>query len=308
MRIGIVDLDTSHPQNWIPIERELGHEVVGVFDAGDVHPAGYAEKFAAEHGIPRVYASVAEMVPEVDCAIIHSCNWDTHVEKARPFVEAGKSVLIDKPVAGCKRDLDTIRDWMLDGARIAGGSSLRYCYETQEWLARPVEERGTPHTVLCGCGVDEFNYGIHAYAHLAGLMPGRPLAVRSLSETTPRRIQITWPDLTEGYVIVGKVAGWIPFWATVVTERGVAQFVADAGKLYRALLEACLPYLAGETDEPPVGPEEFVAPERCAVAARASRNSRNALLLINEPDEDDGYDGAAFAAEYRAMRYPGQGG
>jgi len=41
-------------------------------------------------------------------------------------------------------------------ARITGGSSLRFCYETQAWLGKPVEERGTPHTVFCGCGVDEF--------------------------------------------------------------------------------------------------------------------------------------------------------
>lgn len=26
MRIGLVDLDTSHPENWIPLERELGHD------------------------------------------------------------------------------------------------------------------------------------------------------------------------------------------------------------------------------------------------------------------------------------------
>ena len=38
MRIGIVDLDTSHPQNWIPLERELGHDVVGIWDGGAVHP------------------------------------------------------------------------------------------------------------------------------------------------------------------------------------------------------------------------------------------------------------------------------
>ncbi len=308
MKIGIVDLDTSHPQNWIPIERELGHEVVGVFDAGAVHPQGYAEKFAAEHGIPRVYKAVEDMVDDVDCVIIHSCDWDTHVPKARPFVEAGKSVLIDKPVAGCKRDLDIVRDWMAQGARIAGGSSLRYCYETMEWLAKPVEERGTPHTVICGCAVDEFNYGIHAYAHLVGFMRGLPLAVRRLSAVPQHRVQITWPDLSEGYVVVGKVSGWVPFWATVVTEKGVAQFIADAGKLYRALLERCLPYLAGETDEAPVGPEELVAPERCAVAARASWMNNNQMLLVNDPEDDDGYDGAAFAREYRAMRYPEQSG
>lgn len=308
MRIGIVDLDTSHPQNWIPIERELGHEVVGVFDGGDVHPQGYAAEFAAEHGIPRVYETVSDMVDDVDCAIIHSCNWDTHVPKARPFVEAGKAVLIDKPVAGCSRDLATIRDWLTSGARIAGGSSLRYCGETQEWLSLPVEERGTPHTVFCGCAVDEFNYGIHAYAMLAGLMPGKALSVRHLGGLPQRRVQVLWPDQRQGCVVVGKVAGWVPFWATIVTERGATQFIADSGKLYRALLESCLPYLAGETDTPPIPHDELLEPERWAIAARASWMNKDKWVLVTDPDPGEGYDGGAFAVEYRAMRYPERSG
>ncbi|MBM3493168.1 MAG: oxidoreductase [Armatimonadetes bacterium] len=308
MRIGVVDLDTSHPQNWIPIERELGHEVVGVFDGGDVHPPGYAATFAAERDVPRVYDSVAEMVPDVDCAVIHSCDWDTHVEKARPFVEAGKSVLIDKPMAGKRRDLDIIRDWLAQGARIAGGSSLRYCVETREWLAKPVEERGTPHTVICGCGVDEFNYGIHAYAQLAGLIPGRALAMRHLGGRPQRHVQIVWPDLRTGYVFVGKVEGWLPFHATVVTERGVTQFTADSGKLYRALLEACLPYLAGDTDTPPIPLDELLEPERWAIAARASWTGRDDWVPVNDADPDDGFYGAEFAREYKLMRYPGTSG
>src|SRR5437016_716998 len=105
MKIGIVDLDTSHPAAWVPIERALGHEIVGVLDSGAVHPPGYAERFASEHQIPRVFASIHEMVEHVDCAIVHSCDWDTHVDKARPFIAAGKAVLIDKPLAGNLRDL-----------------------------------------------------------------------------------------------------------------------------------------------------------------------------------------------------------
>ena len=49
MKIGIVDVDTSHPQNWIPLERELGHEVVGIWDGGAVHPPEYVRQFAEEH-------------------------------------------------------------------------------------------------------------------------------------------------------------------------------------------------------------------------------------------------------------------
>jgi hypothetical protein len=91
------------------------------------------------------------------------------VEKARPFVEAGKAVLVDKPLAGNMRDLNQLCSGAREGARITGGSSLRFCVETRDWLAQPEEERGVPHTALCGCAVDEFNYGIHAYSMLSGI-------------------------------------------------------------------------------------------------------------------------------------------
>ena len=88
-KVGQVDLETSHPGTWVPIVRDLESEVVGVYDAGAVWPEGYALEFANQHGIPRVFQCLAEMAQAVDVAIIHSCNWDLHVERARPFVEAG---------------------------------------------------------------------------------------------------------------------------------------------------------------------------------------------------------------------------
>jgi hypothetical protein len=305
MKIGIVDLDTSHPENWIPIEREMGHGIAGVWDGGSVHPAGYTEKFAAQHGIPRVYRSLDEMVPDVDCAILHGCDWDTHIAKARPFVEAGKTVLIDKPLAGNLRDLRQIQEWFKRGARISGGSSMRFCPETRDFLARSVPERGEPHTVVCGCAVDEFNYGIHAYSMLAGIMGGGARSARHLGQGAQRRVQITWPDGRTGIVIVGKSAQWMPFYATIVTEKTVTQFVADTGKLYRALLEAVLPYLAGKTEVSPVPADSLAEPERWALAARLSwLHDDREILLAEMPEDDPGYDGAAFADEYRRAKYP----
>jgi hypothetical protein len=304
MRIGIVDLDTSHPAKWVPIERELGHEIVGVFDAGTVHLPGYAKQFAAEHNIPRVFASIDEMVGAVDCAIIHSCNWDTHVKTARPFIDAGKSVLIDKPLAGNVRDLRQLRDWAANGARITGGSSLRFCAETRQWLQTPVEQRGTPPFALCGCGVDEFNYGIHAYAMPAGILGLGAQSVRHLGPGPQRRVQITYADGRIGIVAVGESAAWLPFYATVVTEKSVAQYTADSNKLYRALLEATLPYLAGTTDSPPLTPDQWIEPELCAIAARVSWENRDREISICQLDKAAGYDGRAFAESYRRARYP----
>lgn len=304
MKIGVVDVDTSHPQSWIPIERDLGHDVTCLWDGGAVHPKNYVEKFAADHKL-RLCASLEDMVEQVDCAIIHACDWDTHVAKARPFVEAGKAVLIDKPVAGSVADLNQFQAWVDKGARISGGSSLRFCAETAAYLAQPMAERGTPDTVVCGCAVDDFNYGIHAYAMLAGIMGTGAASVQHLGKGVQRRIRISWPDGRMGILIVGQSAAWMPFYAQIATERKTHQFVADNKNLYRSLLEATLPYLSGQTNQPPVPFKDLTEPERWALAARQSWMQNNANVRLDAlPANDPGYDGAEFAVAYRKSRYP----
>jgi len=305
MRIGIVDLDTSHPAAWIPIERELGHEIAGVWDGGSVHTAGYAERFAQEHGIPRVYATLAEMAADVECAIIHGCDWDTHLGKARPFLEAGKAVLLDKPLAGSVADIRELQRLERAGARITGGSSLRFCREVAAYLGFPEAERGLPHTVFCGCGVDEFNYGIHAYSLLSGILGPGAVSVRHLGGGPRRLMQLTWSDGRTGLVAIEATGEWLPFYATAVTDRGVQQLTIDSRALYRALLEALLPYLAGEQAQPPVRMDDLVEPELCALAAKLSwENGNREVGLAELVGSSISYDGSAFAAEYRRQKYP----
>ncbi|MGI6209825.1 MAG: Gfo/Idh/MocA family protein [Anaerolineae bacterium] len=304
LRIGHVDLDTSHPQNWIPIERDLGHDVVGVFDAGGVWPQGYAREFADKLEVPKVYDTLEEMAEDVDLAIVHTANWDLHLERARPFVEAGKGVLIDKPMVGNLKDAITLRDWARQGARVSGGSSLRFAYEVREYLARPVEERGEPQFAFVGCGVDEFNYGIHAYSMLIALMGTDVESAKFLGDHGQRQIEVVWKDGRRGILTISKPIGgrWLPFHATLVSDRGVTQMIADSSKLYRALLETLLPYYAGEA-EAPMSIEELLVPELLAMAARQSWLNDGARRYLSDLSlEDPGYDGAAFGAEYRLQR------
>jgi len=304
MRIGLVDLDTSHPESWIPIERELGHEIVGLWDGGAVHPSGFAHEFASKHNVPRVYDRFEQMVEDVDCAIIHSCDWDTHIPKAAPFIEAGRAVLLDKPMAGNMRDLDQLRTWAEQGARVTGGSSLRFCAEARQFLDRPVAQRGTPDFVLCGCAVDDFNYGIHAYALLASILGSDAESVRHLGRGVQQRVQVNWRDGTCGILVIGAADEWLPYYVTVTTNRAVHQFVIDHMQVYRSLLESVLPYLAGETEQPPLAIDELIAPERWALAARCSQERGGETVLLDNPALSTvRYDGKQFALSYQRQRY-----
>jgi len=300
LNLGMVDLDTSHPRSWLPIIREMGHDVTCVFDGGTVFPEGFAAEFAEEMQIATVCASVDEMVDRIDAAIIHSCNWDLHVERARPFVEAGVPVLLDKPIVGNMRDAETVIAWADAGKTITGGSSFRWCNETLAFLAKPADEVGTIHAAFAGCGVDGFNYGSHAFANLFGLMGVGCERVRWLGEHVQDQFELTWTNGARGIVTVGETA-WMPNYATVVTEKSVVQFQPDTAQIYRALLRHDLPILAGEAA--PVPTRELIEPELAAVAGRVSKRRGGEVVALSDlAADDEGYDGAAFAAGYREKR------
>ncbi len=288
MKTALIDLDTTHPHKWCPILAQLGYDVVGVFDHGDIHPPGFAQDFAAKHGNLRVFESVDEAVSGCDCAIIFSADWGRHVERVAPFIEAGCAVLIDKPIAGSAADLATIQGWAQDGHRITGGSSLRFCAEAITYRGQPEQERGVIHTVLAGCGLDSFNFGIHGYAMLAAILGGdcRGVVVRHVGEHMQRRVEIRWPDGRIGWVVVGPTGQPQPYHATVITNRQVRHLEGRVPHLFEDYLAAVRPFLSGRTDEPPLPIDEWLAPERWAIAALQSWSDGDRTIAIDQLDPD----------------------
>jgi hypothetical protein len=303
LKIGLLDLDTSHPSSFVPILREMGHQVKGVFDSGTIYPPGYAATFAREHGIAHACDSIEELVERVDAVFIHSCDWDLHIQHARPFIEAGKAVFIDKPLVGNAKDLQKLIDWGKEGAVLTGGSALRYCHEVKEWKAREIGYEEWVYG-LVGCAVDEFNYGIHAYALLHGLMGPGIQSARYVGESTQQQIELAWKDGRRAMVSIGKTSGYLPFYASITTQKQVEFLKVDSSRLYQAILENVLPYMAGEA-APPVPLEELVEAEAAAIAAKLSMERNGAIIHIQDiPLNGVGYNGAMFAKHYKAMKFP----
>jgi hypothetical protein len=302
--IGLVDLDTSHPQAWLPILRSRGYTVSAVYDGGTVYPDGYASEFAHKNDIPLVFDSVEDMAahPDVHIAIVHSCNWDLHVGRAAPFVAQGKAVLIDKPIAGRLRDLQQLRAWADAGGRITGGSSLRYAPEVRAFQSK-VKREGKPRALLVGCGVDEFNYGIHAYAMAAGMLgPGIEAARHMGLQHGLQQVELSWQDGTKAMLLIGG-GDWLPFYATAVHAQAVEQLQVGTETLYAALLEQVMPYLSGAVNAPVTAYPELIEPELAALATEVSRQGNGKWVALDDPALAQAhYDGVAFGRRYRTSK------
>jgi hypothetical protein len=207
-------------------------------------------------------------------------------------------------MAGSMRDIQQLMEWERSGVRIIGGSSLSVCEEAKEWhRQRDPDDRII--TVFAGCSVDEFNYGIHAFYLLLAIMGPGIESVRSTGVHVQHQIELIWQDGRKAFLSVGPAAGYLPFYATIVTENIVKHLQVDGSRLYRSLLEASLPYLAGDAG-PFLPISQLLEAELAALAARKSILSGGQQIALKQlSDDDQGYDGAAFAAGYR-MKARGQ--
>jgi hypothetical protein len=294
IRIGLVDLDTSHPQAFTRILRSLtGVEVTALWDGRDVWPEGYDRRFAQEHGIGTVCSKLEEMPEHVDAAMIHGVNWETHIDKALVFMKAGKAVLIDKPVVGSARDCRRLVELQSQyGTPVFGGSSLRYASEV---TALRGEIGGREHllsVVASGPG-DFFSYGIHTTEMLQGIVgPG----VRSVRLVASRPVPVFALNYPDGFTALLNLQMPHHEWSLAAyTDRGVRHTTVDVENLYRPFLENFVALIQGKSPGDTLsGPVEAV---RIHLAALLSRETGREILLDEIP-ADAAFDGRAFAREY----------
>jgi predicted dehydrogenase len=298
IRIGLVDLDTSHPLAFTEILRTIpGVEVTALWDGHDVWPAGYDRRFAAEHRIPVVCTTLEEMPDHVDAAMIHGTNWDAHLDRALVFMKAKKPVLIDKPVVGSVRDCDRLMNMQEKyGVPVFGGSSLR-CAREVTALRGVVASRDDLVSVVASGPGDFFSYGIHTTEMLQGFAG---TGIRSVKAVTRSRVPVLAVEYNDGLVgILHLNMGFHEWSLCAYTSVGLRTAIVNTDRLYEPFLRNFIALLSGGTGGYDLaGPVEAV---RVHIAAKIALEKGTAVSLGGLPP-DAGFDGRAFAAEYAAMK------
>ena len=111
--------------------------------------------------IPHVVDRPEEVIGLVDGVFVASGDGFDHVKRARPFVDAGLPVFVDKPLALTVQELRTFMEWKRGGARLLSSSALRYAPELDTVLAE-LPKLGELRWISSMMGKDWENYAIHA--------------------------------------------------------------------------------------------------------------------------------------------------
>lgn len=141
-KIAILGCENSHA-NWflrfIKEKEEFSDvEVAGVYS----DDRESAEKLKDEFGVP-VMDGYADAVGKVDGIIVTARHGNNHYKYAKPYIESGIPMFIDKPITISESDVtEFVTALEKNGVRVSGGSSLKQDVNVQKLRQDVLNEEG----------------------------------------------------------------------------------------------------------------------------------------------------------------------
>ena len=297
IRLGLLDFDTSHVVAFSQRLNQLGvakdqwvegaRVVMGCPGESRLAPgriAGYTEDIR-KMGIPLV-DKPSEMIGKIDGLLLCSLEGGVHLERARPFLEKGIPIFIDKPFACSRVKATTLVELAKKHkAPIFGSSSLRYADEVVKVLTEiPAADR-VGAAAWGPASLSEipdrnpglYHYGIHAAEILYTLMgPGCARVQASYQKDTDQVTGI-WADGRVG-TLRGLRAGNQGFGLTLFGKKAIRSQVVGTGTIYRELLKQIVIFF--QTGKSPVDPAETVELIAFLEAANTSAANHGAMVEL----------------------------
>lgn len=235
-----------------------------------------AAHLAAAALIPNIVQRPQDVIGEVDAVIIATDDGDDHVRRARPFVDVGVPLFIDKPLATNLPDLTTFCRWVEGGAQVVSSSGLRYAPELEE--LRGIEWRWLTG-VTCRSWL---RYGIHVLEPIYTLIGPGFTAARSRVRGGTEVLELEHASgvfVTLAAIEDGLGSAFVLHGYGDHEHRSVA--LRDNYTAFRAQLLAFLSYACGMAAVPHAF-EETIELMRVLVAGRISRAEGGRRVTLAE--------------------------
>ncbi|MEM2756500.1 MAG: Gfo/Idh/MocA family oxidoreductase [Candidatus Bathyarchaeia archaeon] len=274
IKVGIIGFDSSHAVeftkrlNHVDISEE--HWVYGakVIMGYPGRPSSFADsgtitqriQLLKEFGV-EIVDSAEEMIGKVDAIMLEQQEGGLHLEVAKPFIEEGIPLFIDKPftcsVADAKKIFELAHSY---DTPVFSSSSLRYALEVQDLKSRGDlgevlgAETYSP-AILHPRNPGLFNYGIHGVEMLYAIMGIGCESVRCFHKGQWDVAIGIWCDERIG-VFRGMRRGPHNYGFTAFCEKAIVSSSIDTRYIYRELLKKVVEMF--QNRRMPINPEETI--------------------------------------------------
>ncbi len=295
IRVGLVDFDTSHV---VAFTQRLNHVgvaedqwvngakvVMGCPGTSDISPEripGYVAQLK-EYGV-EIVDKPEDMIGKIDAVCIESQGGTPHLQRAKPFIEAGLPVFVDKPFTCSLADAKTLFELAAkNNVPLFSSSSLRYALEVQEVKAQEAElgkvigadaySPASLHPLNPGL----FHYGIHGVETLFALMGPGCQAVQCVDTEGTTVVTGLWKDGRIG-TMRGTRKGAHSYGFTAFCEKRVVVKPINAAYIYRELLKVIVKMF--ETKRAPLDPQETIEIVAFIESAIESANNHGGRITL----------------------------
>jgi predicted dehydrogenase len=290
MRIGIVGSENSHTLHiakTLNIEKAVpGFTVTHVWGETDE----LAAKAAKEGSIPNIVADPPQMIGAVDAVIVDHRHGKHHLPAARPFVEAGLPVFVDKPFCtDLAEGIEFVRFARARGAPITSYSVLSL-QQSAARFAEDMKKVGRLRSLVTAGPVEidsvhggVFFYAIHQVDLICNLIAARPVSVVAARRGDDGMAVISFES--GPFATVSCLKDW---WAAGFT----ATAYGDEGVTHSALPFDENAYLTGikrfcemfTTRKEPASPQTYLQPVAVLEAMQRSFDTGRPVAVAAIPD------------------------
>lgn len=293
-RVGIIGLDTSHStaftaglNNPAASAEYEGYKIVAAYPQGSTGIKSSYERIPAyteevkKEGV-EIVSSVAALLERVDVVMLETNDGRPHLQQAMEVMKAGKTLFIDKPVAGSLADVIAVYEAAKKyRVPVFSSSSLRYATNVQETASGKAAGRVLgadtySPSPLEASHPDFFWYGIHGIEILLTVMGTGCRQVSRVSTADTDVVTGLWNDGRIG-TFRGNRKGPNEYGGTAFGDKAVVHLGPYAG--YEPLLKEIVKFFS--TGVAPVSPEETLEVYAFMEAADESKRKKGATVTLD---------------------------
>lgn len=162
-----------------------------------------SQQLAEACKIDYIVEEYIELIGKVDAVIIARDDYENHLEMAKPFLENGLKVFIDKPLTLNAEELYYFKQYILNG-QLMSMSGMRYAIELDD-LRVNQNEYGELKLIQTSVINDWERYGIHIIDAVMGILSSVPISIEYMKTSSEMYVVQYENGLTWTINILGSV-------------------------------------------------------------------------------------------------------